>query len=146
MRISDWSSDVCSSDLTITREIGEHRRKTGTLRVLGSILEPLHAVEGRGDQSIEGGDVMFVVHVRILDSKAIGRTGFSVVSPTAQFAESAEGRSAPPCWSCCRSEEHTSELQSLMRLSYAVFCLKKQQSTSYLTTITQSYDPYATHT
>src|SRR3546814_7510950 len=70
---------------TITREIGEHRRKTGTLRVLGSILEPLHAVEGRGDQSIEGGDVMFVVHVR-------------------------------------RSEEHTSELQSLMRNSYAVFC------------------------
>src|SRR3546814_5788474 len=132
MRISDWSSDVCSSDLTITREIGEHRRKTGTLRVLGSILEPLHAVEGRGDQSIEGGDVMFVVHVRILDSKAIGRPGFSVVSPTAQFAESAEGRSAPPCWSCCsmigtplpRSEEHTSELQSLMRISYAVFCLK----------------------
>src|SRR3546814_6854534 len=32
---------------------------------------------------------------------------------------------------CCRSEEHTSELQSLMRISYAVFCLKKPTRTSY---------------
>src|SRR3546814_6479438 len=33
--------------------------------------------------------------------------------------------SAAMCWAACRSEEHTSELQSLMRISYAVFCLKK---------------------
>src|SRR3546814_969567 len=32
----------------------------------------------------------------------------------------------------CRSEEHTSELQSLMRISYAVFCLKKKQTTNHL--------------
>src|SRR3546814_1580587 len=38
-------------------------------------------------------------------------------------------RSCPCAW--CRSEEHTSELQSLMRISYAVFCLKKKNSLIY---------------
>src|SRR3546814_6754987 len=36
---------------------------------------------------------------------------------------------SPPRGCCCRSEEHTSELQSLMRISYAVFCLKKKKKT-----------------
>src|SRR3546814_8702006 len=36
-------------------------------------------------------------------------------------------RLLPPPWRCGRSEEHTSELQSLMRISYAVFCLKKKK-------------------
>src|SRR3546814_9576114 len=40
------------------------------------------------------------------------------------------------CWRCCRrSEEHTSELQSLMRISYAVFCLKKKKNTTQATPI-----------
>src|SRR3546814_6275873 len=39
----------------------------------------------------------------------------------------------------CRSEEHTSELQSLMRISYAVFCLKKQQHTQITTNITNQH-------
>src|SRR3546814_3089480 len=43
-----------------------------------------------------------------------------------------------------RSEEHTSELQSLMRISYAVFCLKKKTKTSHRTTHT-SYDKQSTH-
>src|SRR3546814_1019599 len=38
-------------------------------------------------------------------------------------------------WRCLRSEEHTSELQSLMRISYAVFCLKKKKDTGYIQTI-----------
>src|SRR3546814_9239112 len=37
-----------------------------------------------------------------------------------------------PAWSSCRSEEHTSELQSLMRISYAVFCLKKKNRRKYI--------------
>src|SRR3546814_3316228 len=46
-------------------------------------------------------------------------SGSSAASPTSRATSS-------PIWSCCaRSEEHTSELQSLMRISYAVFCLKK---------------------
>src|SRR3546814_13317369 len=44
------------------------------------------------------------------------------------------GRGSTPSWRCCgprRSEEHTSELQSLMRISYAVFCLKKKKNNIY---------------
>src|SRR3546814_5961182 len=41
------------------------------------------------------------------------------------------GSPAPPWRLPNRSEEHTSELQSLMRISYAVFCLKKQKKKSY---------------
>src|SRR3546814_15504082 len=59
-------------------------------------------------------------------------------------------RQAHPCWArlwnCCgpesRSEEHTSELQSLMRISYAVFCLKKKKNKTYIhhvsTTVTNN--------
>src|SRR3546814_1804983 len=48
-----------------------------------------------------------------------------VENPPAARASRAERRQGTP--SSCRSEEHTSELQSLMRISYAVFCLKKKQ-------------------
>src|SRR3546814_4913841 len=46
----------------------------------------------------------------------------------------------------CRSEEHTSELQSLMRISYAVFCLKKKKHAKRLTTHTQHTRPRPTYT
>src|SRR3546814_8222082 len=48
-------------------------------------------------------------------------------SPTATGRQATIGCSASSCG--CRSEEHTSELQSLMRISYAVFCLKKKKQT-----------------
>src|SRR3546814_13897158 len=41
----------------------------------------------------------------------------------------------PPTWDFDRSEEHTSELQSLMRISYAVFCLKKKKNNIHITSI-----------
>src|SRR3546814_10872034 len=50
-------------------------------------------------------------------------------------ARAEAGRSARACQAGARSEEHTSELQSLMRISYAVFCLKKKQKTPLLTII-----------
>src|SRR3546814_4208305 len=43
-------------------------------------------------------------------------------------ARSARGDAVGDGWLCDRSEEHTSELQSLMRISYAVFCLKKKKT------------------
>src|SRR3546814_5525448 len=46
-------------------------------------------------------------------------------------------RRAPPCDPRSRSEEHTSELQSLMRISYAVFCLKKKKTTNNNTQLKQ---------
>src|SRR3546814_5484125 len=82
MRISDWSSDVCSSDLRIPA------------RPAGS-RNPLIPRSCRS-----GG-----------------------AAPTMQKMTSNRFR-----WAWWRSEEHTSELQSLMRISYAVFCLKKKKT------------------
>src|SRR3546814_7478074 len=94
MRISDWSSDVCSSDLM--------PRKTmpiGTARIWAPTAR-----------------------------RFIGPVRVSRTPPTRSSGESYSG----PFWALRmpvvpkRSEEHTSELQSLMRISYAVFCLKKK--------------------
>src|SRR3546814_5971121 len=75
MRISDWSADVCSSDL-------------GSSEMMSSIAHAWMSVSGGVSANV------------------------GVASPA-------------PSPSAMRSEEHTSELQSLMRISYAVFCLKK---------------------
>src|SRR3546814_5607234 len=92
MRISDWSSDVCSSDLIAVEglhdEIGRERIKAGIDARRKTHRGHQHAGNERADIGDEG-----------------------------------EDRSDQPE----RSEEHTSELQSLMRISYAVFCLKKKQ-------------------
>src|SRR3546814_5859721 len=50
------------------------------------------------------------------------------VSPTVPQAPESAGRPPSQAWRDARSEEHTSELQSLMRISYAVFCLKKKNN------------------
>src|SRR3546814_10037547 len=104
MRISDWSSDVCSSDLE------EFERPLPCdLRVLRAVVGALVAVEavaGRVDVDLDLG--MRLPHgVHVAHRNALVR-----------FAEVQHHR---------RSEEHTSELQSLMRISYAVFCLKKKK-------------------
>src|SRR3546814_937255 len=94
MRISDWSSDVCSSDLYLAR-----------YDFLG--LAP------------------FWAECRALSdwfARVKGRPSFTKVN----IDEVAPKRIAE-----MRSEEHTSELQSLMRISYAVFCLKKKKTTEY---------------
>src|SRR3546814_7968634 len=98
MRISDWSSDVCSSDLaTVTH-------------YLDTELEALK-VDQATDPSPTSG-FQRVVQRAILHVQSSGRdevTGANVLV-------------------ALRSEEHTSELQSLMRISYAVFCLKKKNN------------------
>src|SRR3546814_3379861 len=109
MRISDWSSDVCSSDLRHPRkhrEIADHRDR---------------ARDGRGD----GHDKrVAVLHMAKLMRHHTGQ--FVAV----QNLEQAGGRGDGCMFRIAaggRSEEHTSELQSLMRISYAVFCLKKNK-------------------
>src|SRR3546814_3190340 len=101
MRISDWSSDVCSSDLgrggagRHPHHAGRHHRRSHRL--------PLSAMaQGHGR--------------RRLFPEGFGRD-----------AAVAFRNSCPLRHSRRRSEEHTSELQSLMRISYAVFCLKKKK-------------------
>src|SRR3546814_5402719 len=105
MRISDWSSDVCSSDLLGPRFRGDDvprcraraRRQAGNLRASSKAQAGRGAVKDRrrGRCSSDDGH-----------GSSIGMD-----SPSLQ-----------------RSEEHTSELQSLMRISYVVFLLKKKKT------------------
>src|SRR3546814_7668649 len=94
MRISDWSSDVCSSDL--------------------AGLSPGRA-EGRGHAAAGAR----------AHRDAAGRGGSADGAPRRRRV-SVRRPALPDQRQCRRSEEHTSELQSLMRISYAVFCLKKK--------------------
>src|SRR3546814_7632105 len=104
MRISDWSSDVCSSDLDVVAPVLAAHRAVGV---------EYHA---RGHRGLAHG----VADVEALDAlRQVGQ------------AEHVAQRFDPRA---LRSEEHTSELQSLMRISYAVFCLKKKK-TKYITVI-----------
>src|SRR3546814_3726227 len=93
MRISDWSSDVCSSDLIVF-------------------------INGSGD------------YFELWNPQVLLATDgvYDALKLAAEFAleEWEKNPKNPKRGGAKRSEEHTSELQSLMRNSYAVFCLKKK--------------------
>src|SRR3546814_3421576 len=117
MRISDWSSDVCSSDLD-------------RLDVaVGPGAEPGVGISGRqGDrvQPVDLGAIRDARAVRIPIGPPVaplraGDAGGAVIG----IDDPRQG--VPLVAVASRSEEHTSELQSLMRSSYAVFCLKKKR-------------------
>src|SRR3546814_10811133 len=112
MRISDWSSDVCSSDLSADAELSccFCRR------------------DARFDQ-FDGG--MYLGHVERLTAGqlAFGARGGDPI-PGSLGDQS-------PLEMGDRSEEHTSELQSLMSISYAVFCLKQKKKYANSTYTTQ---------
>src|SRR3546814_8988729 len=97
MRISDWSSDVCSSDLA-------KRFFSWSHAVAQFMLQP-HAEEAAVRRGVEAfAEIRTYVEAQIDDRLSTGSTD-----------------------DVLRSEEHTSELQSLMRISYADFCLKKKK-------------------
>src|SRR3546814_10626662 len=142
MRISDWRSDGFSSDRdlvgrnpSVTDELIVRRERTGELGRDLEIYASANGVAARPHQVVAGDHVSNIAVRRLrLDRKARrhritersrhGRLPFDPVV----IAIGADER---------RSEEHTSELQSLMRISYAVFCLKKKnQKTSHLHTYT----------
>src|SRR3546814_2272459 len=100
MRISDWSSDVCSSDL---ESRGDHPLALYALRDACAADPVVDSRLGRR-------------HPRVADHIACAHGP----DPCGGGAEASF---------LGRSEEHTSELQSLMRISYAVFCLKKKKKT-----------------
>src|SRR3546814_3498417 len=119
MRISDWSSDVCSSDLAPVAQAVRAGVGDATLPLPGD-----HRLQGGGPSrkgfamhqiapEIEGGDMR-------QPGVGIGIAHIQHIAP--EQADGAEARADADA----RSEEHTSELQSLMRISYAVFCLKKK--------------------
>src|SRR3546814_1378403 len=96
MRISDWSSDVCSSDLLLA--------------------------EIRRQQQLSQG---------IVDGQTAISTGRTLTRPSenalawVQVSDIGRAQAQQAAWQ--RSDEHTSELQSLMRISYAVYCVKQKK-------------------
>src|SRR3546814_3126519 len=110
MRISDWSSDVCSSDL-----LAERPREPAIARYL-SAVEACRKAHGHDAYP---GSPWLLAHA-LRDHDRIACCELQPVEAAALRANFAGDRRI-------RSEEHTSELQSLMRISYAVFCLKKKQ-------------------
>src|SRR3546814_7819457 len=125
MRISDWSSDVCSSDLRDA--LVAFGIKAQRPRRLGDIADQLRldALKAFFD-----GRVVRLVPRRVddidlaqcLDAVARQRVGAAIGRIVVLAHRIAEFQ----ILELLRSEEHTSELQSLMRISYAVFCLKKK--------------------
>src|SRR3546814_2835070 len=118
MRISDWSSDVCSSDLEI-----EQRR----LVVLQHF--ELEADPARNLGAASGGEAQQLRRVDDRHDAGDHRHGQSGALAALDEIEICIGV-VEILRHHARSEEHTSELQSLMRISYAVFCLKKKKNTS----------------
>src|SRR3546814_3443411 len=120
MRISDWSSDVCSSDLRagVAREHAQQSHQ-GVERVERAAFQFRH----RRDHVAAGGGDRRIAAAGMAKQQAVEREGpgVGIVGRRIQ-ARAVRGVQAP-----ARSEEHTSELQSLMRISYAVFCLKKKK-------------------
>src|SRR3546814_2033002 len=107
MRISDWSSDVCSSDLTVLRH-AQGERDWSPKRAPPPRARPSRPPPRRRNSP-----------GRATVRATARRPSRSAESPAARRRPR---RTRP------RSEEHTSELQSLMRISYAVFCLKKKNT------------------
>src|SRR3546814_4930205 len=106
MRISDWSSDVCPSDLFgFTRPMNDSPTSTSITSESMSTTVPM-PVRVKPPPADSG------------DTISPGCAALAVTTP-------ANGARTM----VLRSEEHTSELQSLMRISYAVFCLKKKKHT-----------------
>src|SRR3546814_1241555 len=132
MRISDWSSDVCSSDLSVARDFGAVAADeiTSWQRAAMHMWLPVDPATGvhpqddgfmdkppfpQGARDVSGAPLLVKYHPLVLFRHRLCKQGDVVQAH--------------------RSEEHTSELQSLMRISYSVFCLKKQTYSHILETI-----------
>src|SRR3546814_10031768 len=142
MRISDWSSDVCSSDL-----LGPDGLARSVVVAAPADVSPLLRLQGASYATRlaehfrdQGLDVLLIMDslTRYAMAQreialAIGEPPATKGYPPSVFARlpalvERAGTGAPgPGGKAGRSEEHTSELQSLMRISYAVFCLKKKK-------------------
>src|SRR3546814_1912756 len=129
MRISDWSSDVCSSDLARGRpdpargDLQPVRRRRRAHGAVGA-HEDNHPYARLARELTRGREHQ---HMATFDQELTGR----YAAAGADHADLDARRIARAVFVRdtirTRSEEHTSELQSLMRISYAVFCLKKKK-------------------
>src|SRR3546814_8055653 len=141
MRISDWSSDVCSSDRDAATSAGSRTSRNSTSGRPTRALASSGAM--RGTAASAAASISLTVFIGGLlgggrDSLAPGRrTGKQAARRGRRPPPRGSGRPQAPLGQDAvdrqrlhhrrvRSEEHTSELQSLKRISYAVFCLKKK--------------------
>src|SRR3546814_3862801 len=116
MRIRDLSSDVCSSDLT---------RRGAVDGDIAAIHRAVLAVAAEIEGGIDAGRLAHGVEIpgQAQDAdRPVGPRSAACALPGLPFRARTRR---------LRSEEHTSELQSLMRISYAVFCLKKKKQTKH---------------
>src|SRR3546814_5405378 len=128
MRISDWSSDVCSSDLIhrstilppqrIERDLSEACFVKFNLRAALVIGEPTARCVRFDPHPCNASDARRAAVLRQRYQHVEGIATEQVAALLREVSGRIEHGAG-------RSEEHTSELQSLMRISYAVFCLKK---------------------
>src|SRR3546814_1057142 len=115
MRISDWSSDVCSSDLNGDALVA------AAIAGMGIVYQPTFIV---ADAVADGR-----LEILELDHPPFDLGNIYAVYPPNEHLPAK-----------VRSEEHTSELQSLMRISYAVFCLKKKKTKRHKYNCRQEYN------
>src|SRR3546814_8288891 len=113
MRISDWSSDVCSSDLPVTFTDAEWKQRLSSEQY--HVLRD-HGTERAGSSPLDREKRKGTFHCAGCDQPLF-----------ASATKFDSGTGWPSFYEPIRSEEHPSELQSLMRISYAVFCLQKKQ-------------------
>src|SRR3546814_10384037 len=155
MRISDWSSDVCSSDIFGAADVRGryHQVQRDRVRCCDEVGDaPVRSVgyrsnraiavqaeEGHGSREHARALVLALVEElarrrghhgmddgRVCAAEMVGRHHPAESGDERALRIGQEGRDPRErLFFLCRSEEHTSELQSLMRISYAVFCLKK---------------------
>src|SRR3546814_5366033 len=136
MRISDWSSDVCSSDLM----------------PIDDASTPIRTIPSWSDstaQTASGSVATLASRSRLPSASTIQIlvSSSETSSPTCKSIARSPDLRRRPRPQIYRSEEHTSELQSLMRISYAVFCLKKNNTPqdehqhSYATQPDKDYTP-----
>src|SRR3546814_9641807 len=118
MRISDWSSDVCSSDLVVAddRQVDQKAEHAGAEEV----------PEAHRHQEIERPLIRHAFALTLLIAFRLCGTD-EVPGVERQQGQRYDFQRRKQRGNGQRSEEHTSELQSLMRISYAVFCLKKKK-------------------
>src|SRR3546814_5151199 len=144
MRMSDWSSDVCSSDLQGGAQLGQH----------GLVVEPGHRLGERQCGLLAWGVVVDVApddetvepFVGLAILARLARAHLHAVRAAVDLRSAQDDQVVERAFETGRvdggidlaqgleyvrerREEHTSELQSLMRISYAVFCLKKTHTT-----------------
>src|SRR3546814_2972094 len=131
MRISDWSSDVCSSDLGEAADL----RRAGARRARR--VEPVDVeaemnravAELRPDLRHQRRQRLVPAFLGLHDAEALGARPVEILGLVAGAAQADldHALAVEQPFLDGRSEEHTSELQSLMRISYAVFCLTKKK-------------------